>query len=315
MPHPSISPTALSHILDGLETTLPTTTKALAKATGLGQSTVSRAVSACLTHGILVSETGVSPDSGRPCHLLFPANGLLLPLLTLTREHGVIRVLNMDLTPIATSTVELYPASPPEESARLLARRLLTLLRGCGKGAVTAPALVSDGVLPTHILENELAHALGQAPLTILTHGEAVARAIKGCPLPAEAGSLLFAFVGAGVHACLLLKNGDGSWHPSPLGNSLTHTLLRALHASPSSSESIRRGATVFLTDLCRFLYPDLILVEDERGILPDGSFYTPLLPDGVDILIEYAEDELTTVEQGAALVGRRMLWDRILSE
>ena len=313
MPYPSISSAALTRILDALEVSLPTTAKALAKATRLGPSTVTRAVSTCLAHDILHSETGMSPDSGRPCRLLFPDKNLLLPLLTLTREYGVIRVLDMNLTPMATATVELYPASPPEESARLLARRLLILLRGCGKGAVTAPVLVTDGTLPTHVLRDELAHSLGQAPLAILSHGEAVARAVKSLPLPTEAKSLLFASVGEGAHACLLLKEGDGLWHPSPLGNGLTHTLLRTLRTAEPSSEGIRRGTAVFLTELCRFLCPDLIYIEDGRSIIPNGSFYTPLLPDGVEILVSHAKNGLTMSEQGVALTGRRILWDKIL--
>ena len=55
---PSISPAALSLILDALEVSLPTTRRAVAEATGLGQSTVNRAVSACLTHSILRYEIG-----------------------------------------------------------------------------------------------------------------------------------------------------------------------------------------------------------------------------------------------------------------
>lgn len=308
----SISPTALSHVLDALEVSLPTSRRALAEATGLGQSTVNRAVSTCITHGILVSETGMSPDGGRPCPVLFPAKNLLLPVLTLTREYGVVRVLDMELSPIATATVELYPATPPEESARLLARRLLTLLRGCGTKTVTAPILVTDGTLPADILQDVFTHALGLSPLAIMSREEAVARAAGGSLPPLSAKSLLFASVGEGSHACLLLRDGESLWHPSPLGDSLTHTLLRTLR-SAESAEGIRRSTAVFLTDLCRFLRPDLIYVEDGRSILPDSSFYTPLLPDGVDILVSHTDGGLTVAEQGAALVGRRMLWDKIL--
>ena len=310
---PSISPAALSRILDALEVSLPTTRRGLAEATGLGQSTVDRAVTTCLTHSILRCETGISPDSGRPCRLLHPDTSLLLPILTMTHEYGIIRVLDMDLTPVATATVELYPASPPEESARLLARRLLTLLRGCGKKAVTSPVLVTDGSLPTTILRDVMTHTLGQAPLSVMGHGEAVARAVKSRSLPEAAESLLFVFVGEGAHACLLLKDREGLWHPSPLGDSLTPTLLRTLRSAEASAEGIRRSAAVFLTDLCRFLRPDLLCVEDGRSILPDAHFYSFLLPDGVEILVSHAKGELTKAEIGAALAGRRMVWDKIL--
>ena len=314
----SVSPAALSLVLDALETECPITRKSLAKVTGLGLSTVGRALSACMTHGILSCEAGIDPDGGRPCRTYTPAGGLLLPLLTLTRSHGCIRILDTTLHPAHTAVTELHPAAPTEEAARILARRLVIMLRGCNHGSVASPVLLTDPSLPSSVLRDSITHTLGTPPLTLLSHEEAVARALGCVGIPRTASSVLFLSVGEGAHACLLLREGAGKWCPSPLGRGLTHTLTRTLRAAEPCAEGARRATVVFLTDLCRFMTPDLIYVEDPRGILPDKDFFAPLLLDGVRILVGGTgngrpTDSLTMAERGAALVGRRMLWDRIL--
>ena len=311
---PTLSPAALSLVLDALEGTAPATRKALSEATALGLSTVTRAASVCVSRGILRYEQSTDPVSGRPCRILTPTEGLLLPVLTLTRDYGWVRALDMAFIPVGTATVEFNPTSPPEDRARLLSRRCLTLLRGCGgAGDVTAPVLLVGQGLPAVILRETVNDTVGTSPLAVLSHGEAVARSMTAKPIPANAASLLFLSVGKNTHACLLLRDGDGRWYPSPLGEGLTHTLTKTLSASDASKEGLRRGAAVFLTDLCRFMRPDLIYIEDPRGALPDGSVFAPLLPDGVEVVVRPVENDLTVAEEGAGLIGRRLLWDKIL--
>ena len=311
---PSVSSAALSLLLDTLETAVPTTRKALAASTGLGLSTVTRAVSACVTHGVLRYETSISPDSGRPCRTICPAEGLLLPLLTLTRSHGSVRILDMNLDPVGSTATELHPEAPPEEGARILSRRLLSLLGSLeDRSRVAAPVLLTDRELSASLSADTITSALGTAPLAILSWEEAIAHTLNRASLPRSTDSLLFLSVGEVEHACLLLRDGKGRWTPSALGEGLTSTLTRSLRTSPPSVDGVRRGTAVFLTDLCRFLRPRLVYVEDPRGLLGDGGFLTSLLPEGMEVLISPAEGKLTMAQRGAALAGRRLLWDRIL--
>lgn len=309
---PAVSPSALSSALDAVETHAAVTLRALSEVTGLGLSTVTRAAEVCATRGILRYEAGVDPVSRRPCRILAPADGLLLPVLTLTRGYGAVRVVSMSSETVGATVTELHPASPPEEAARLLCRRCLTLLRGCSGGrSVTAPILLTDSASAL-LLGGAVADVLGVPPLGVVRYGEAVARVMAVRSFPAEAASLLFLSVGADPHACLLLRNSAGAWRPSSLGDGLTDTLTRDLRSTAPSAEGVRRAIAAFLTELCRFLRPDLIYMEDPRGVLPDEGVFASLLPDGIEVTVRHAEG-LTVAEEGAALLGRRMIWDKIL--
>ena len=309
----TISSSAISLVLNTLESRSTATGSSLSEATGLGQSTVTRAVAVCVSHGILQYRVGVDPASGRPCRILFPAKGLLLPALTLTRGYGSVRVLDMELSPLGTAVTALHPASPPEEAARLLCRRCVTILRGShGDLTVTSPILLAGEGFSLAALREAAADILGIPPLAVVGHGEAVARAMSVRPFPSNVSSLLFLSVGQDAHACLLLRDGTGQWSPAPLGKPLTATLHRSLRGAEPSAEGIRRGVAVFLTELCRFLRPDLIYMEDPRGVLPDEAMLASLLPEGIEVTVRHAEG-LTVAEEGAALLGRRMIWDKIL--
>ena len=308
----SLSPAALTRILDAAESSFPVTRRALSEATGLGLSTVARAEALCLSRGIWRYADGTDPVSGRACRTLLPTGKLLIPLLTVTRERGVVRVVDTAMEVIASAVTELHPAAPPEESARLLCRRGMTLLRGCSAaGRITAPILLADG--PAAAVLNEAAQdVMGASPLAVMSQAEAVSHAARAGALPTAGESLLFVSVGGVPHACLLLLDGAGRWRPTSLGDGLTATLTRALRGSDPSAEGIRRAVAVFLAELCRFLRPDAICLEDPRGILPDGSAYEPLLPEGVAVAVKRGEG-LTAAESGGALAGRRMLWEKIL--
>jgi hypothetical protein len=148
-----------------------------------------------------------------------------------------------------------------------------------------------------------------------MTHGEAVARAMTVKDRSRKDTSLLFLSVGGDAHACLLLRDGSGRWISSSLGENLTHTLSHTLRGTVPSAEALRRVTAVFLTDLCRFLRPDRIWIEDPRGVFSDSGMITALLPRDVEVTVASQRDGLSVAEEGAALTGRRMLWDQILTE
>ena len=314
--NPALSPAALSHILDALESVSPATVKALSEATGLGQTTISRAAALGISRGALAYKKSTDPASGRSCRAFVPAKGLLLPVLTLTRGYGSVRIVDTELNPVGTAVTELDPTAPPEEAARLLARRCLTLVRGLGSaGSVTAPVLLVGQGLSADILREAVTDTMGVQPLAVMRHAEAVARAVTVRGPSRKAASLLFLSVGEDTHACLLLRDGEGRWVPSSLGENLTPALSRTLRGTAPSTEGIRRGTAVFLTELCRFIRPDRIEIEDPRGAFPDGGVLASLLPSGVEAEVVSNRDGLTVAEEGAALAGRRMLWEKVLGK
>jgi hypothetical protein len=145
-----------------------------------------------------------------------------------------------------------------------------------------------------------------------MSRGEAVARSMTVKERSRKDTSLLFLSVSEEPHACLLLRGGNGRWMPSSLGENLTNTLFRSLRGTVSA-EALRRGTAVFLTDLCRFLRPDRIWIEDPRGVFSDSGMITALLPRDAEVTVLSPRDGLTVAEEGAALAGRRMLWEQIL--
>ncbi len=314
----AVSASALLRVLNALEQNSPATLRRLARDTGLGITTVTRAVREAVRMGILGWDEGTDPESGRPCRVAVPASAAILPVLCLTRGRGSVLAVDMALRPLGAAVTELNPAVAPEENLRLLCRRGMTLLRGCAKVsglAVAAPVLLTeDGIPHRAALSEAVTDAMGVSPSAIAGYGEAVARGVYGEPLPEGCTSLLFLRVGEGNFACLLLRDQEKAWVVSPLGRGLTATLARCLRSSGNSAEALRRGIAGFLTDLCRFVCPDLILIEDTRGILPSAENRPGYLPEGVQVILRTNDTEaLTAAERGAALLGRRVLWDRIL--
>lgn len=311
----ALSVSALSLVLDALEQGTPATRRSLADSTGLGLSTVTRAVTAYRSCGILRAKSGTDPVSGRACSLFYPADGILMPVVSVSPSHGVIRVLDTDLTPVGTAVTEFFPASHPDDMSRILAHRCRALLRGCsrqGEIGVAAPILLTADGLCEDTLCRAMENALGLPPLGVMSYGEAVARALRRLSLPFEGDSLLLVSVGEPWHACLLLRDGEGKWKPSSLGEGLTTALTRTVR---DSRGSVRRGVAVFLSELCRYLRPDGILLEDFRKVLPEGGGMESLLPAWVKLTVYAGRDGLSLSEEGAALAGRRMLWDQILRE
>ena len=76
---------------------------------------------------------------------------------------------------------------------------------------------------------------------------------------------------------------------------------------------ALASSTAVFLTELCRFIRPDRIEIEDPRGAFPDGGVLASLLPMEAEVVSN--RDGLTVAEEGAALAGRRMLWEKVLGK
>lgn len=316
--HSPVSHATLTHVLDTLESRGPTALRELSEGMEISPSTAARAVGRLTESGILTLSEGRDPQSGRIRRVASPAPAAVLSVLSLRRGKGYIRALDCGLNHLGTAITELNPAVPPEENLRLLCRRGMTLLRGCAGASglpVAAPVLLVEEETPNRgALTEAVADAMGVAPLAVISDQEAIARGLRREALPQSVASLLFLRVGEGDRTALLLRAGGG-WVASPLGRGLTATLGQYLPSAGSSCEAVRRGAVGFLADLCRFLTPDLVMMEDARGCLPDAEVVGGLLPHGVEVRLRIADaDTLSMAEVGAALLGRRMLWDSLIA-
>lgn len=311
----AVSSPALRRILAAMEPSRPLPLRSLSEATSLSPSTVARAVAELTAWGILTEDEGIDPVSGRPCRVILPAPVAILPVLTVSETHGQVIATDLTAHPLGTASVELDPALPPEEGLRLLCRRAMPLLRGCAAAtglSVCAPILLTDRG-EVYAVE-AVTDAVGIPPLMSVGYGEAVAAALPCQPISPKATSLLH--VHGGDRRVSLLTGQEGEdWRVSPLGRRLSQALARYTDGA-GSPDALRKGAARFLQELCGFLSPDCILAEDPTGMLPSPEEATLLLPDGTAWIRRETDDGgIPLAALGSLILGRRRLWEKILSE
>lgn len=311
----AVSNPALRRILAALEPSRPLPLRAIAEATDLSPSTVARAVAELTALGILAEDEGIDPAGRRPCRVILPASVAVLPVLAVSEAHGEVTALDLAAHTLGVASVELDPSLPPEEGLRLLCRRAMPLLRGCAAAtglSVCAPVLLTDrsGTFSAEAVTD----TVGLPPLATVGYGEAVAAAAGYQSLPEEAASLLHIH-GADRRVSLLTRCAKESWSLSPAGERLTHVLTRYT-ADSVGPDALRKGTARFLRELCGFLAIDCILAEDPSGVLPSPEEARLLLPDETAWIRRQAhEGEPSLAVLGAFTAGRRLLWEKILSE
>lgn len=314
-PTHAVSSPALRRVLNALEPSRPLPLRALANVTDLSPSTVARAVAELIALGILAEDEGTDPMSGRPCRVILPATVAVLPVLAASEGFGQVTALDLSAHTLGTASVELDPALPPEEGMRMLCRRAMPLLRGCATAtglSVCAPVLLTDR--SEAFSAETVADTVGLPPLVAIGYGEGVAAAVGCQPVPEEAASLLHIH-GADRRVTLLTRCDGEGWRLSPMGENLTQALTRYTDGE-GSPDALRKGTARFLKELCGFLAIDCILTEDPSGVLPSPEEAVLLLPnETVWIRREAHESEPSLAVLGAFTMGRRLLWEKILSE
>ena len=310
-----LSTPALRRIHAAMEPSRPLPLRSLAEATGLSPSTVARAVAELTAWGILAEDEGTDPLSGRPCRVILPAPVAVLPVLAVSMTHGQAIASDLAAHTLGTASVELDPALPPEEGLRMLCRRAMPLLRGCAAAtglSVCAPILLADR--GESYAAEAVTDAVGLPPLMSVGYGEAVAAALPCQPISPKATSLLH--IHGGDRRVILLTGQEGEdWRVSPLGRRLSQALARYTDGA-ECPDALRKRAARFLQELCGFLSPDCILAEDPTGMLPSPEEAALLLPDGTAwIRRETDEGGIPLAALGALILGRRRLWEKILSE
>lgn len=200
--HPSessLSPRALTGILDALEHDPPHTRRRLGDLASLSPSTVSRAVGHLTEAGVLTYPRYGQADpkriDGAEALILSPL--ALLPILIMSHNVGSVYVLQGDATPVGATVTELNPLWDTATRLTSLCRRAMILLNGCATATglpVAAPTLwMKGGVTDSNACTETILDILGVAPLAILGEETAIARGIKRVlPSSFQVDSLLY---------------------------------------------------------------------------------------------------------------------------
>ncbi len=310
---PSLSPKTLAGILDALERKGPLSRRELAALASVSPSTVSRAAEYLTGVGVL---TPSSPQTEqRTAPTLAPA--AVLPVLTLRRGQGSVHALNARLELLGTSVTELNPDGNREECLRLLCRRAMTLLSGCAKASalpVAAPVLLVERDESAQGRWREtVTDTMGVAPLAMIREDTAIAYGLPREALPENAASLLYLRTGEMNSAYLLARSDTGDWVKSPPKQTLGEALTRYLRREDGAAEAQRRGVLRFIRDLSGFTRPDLLLLEDPRGLFRKENPWREALPEGVELIHRKSPPTgLSLPITGAAEYARRLLWEKM---
>ena len=309
-----LSRQALAGILDALEHKNPLSRQELSALASVSSSTASRAAG-------FLSQVGVLSASRRQNETHPVALSLtplaVLPVLTLGQCHGTVQALNARLDPLGSTITELNPEQTDKERLRLLCRRAMTLLNGCTKASglsAAAPILLTDGVPPApKAWEEAVTDIMGVPPLAVMREDTAIARALRWEDLPQNASSLLYLRTGESPTAYLFSRSESDSWAVSPPRQTLCEALSRSLSREDSTAEGQGRGILRFIQDLNGFFPPELLVLEDPRGLFQEGNTWKEALPDGLEVIpyMPPAQD-LTLPVMGAATYARRLLWEKM---
>jgi hypothetical protein len=193
----------------------------------------------------------------------------------------------------------------------------MTLLGGCAKASglpVAAPILLTDGVPSARSAwEEAVTDIMGVPPLAVMGEDTAIARALRWEILPPNASSLLYLRTGENPAAYLFSRSEAGLWAVSPLKQTLGEALFRYLKQEDTTADAQRRGILRFIRDLNGFFPPELLLLEDPRGLFQERNTWRETLPDGMEILLyEPHARSISLPVIGAATYARRLLWEKL---
>lgn len=312
----SLSPKALNRILDALEQRSPISRRDLADIASVSPSTASRAAEYLSRTGVLDSR----PRSEYRPAALSLAPVAALPVLSHGRTRSTVHVLNARLDPLGSAVTELNPGQDAGERLRPLCRRAMTLLSACAKASglpVAAPILLTDMTdgdpSARRKWEETVEDIMGVPPLAVMGEDTAISRALLWEALPSDASSLLYLRTGESPAVYLFSKSGADAWTASPPRQTLGEALSRSLSREDSTAEGQRRGILRFIRDLNGFFPPELLLLEDPRGLFRDGTTWREALPDGIKpILYAPRAHGIPISVIGAAMHARRLLWEKM---
>lgn len=310
-----LSRQALSKILDALEQKTPINRRELATLASASPSTTARAVGYLTQVGLLTPSHHTQTE--HPSGLLSLNPAAILPVLTLNHGFGAVYALNARMELLGTAITELSRKQDGRACMRALGRRAMILLHGCANATglpVTAPVLLTESSASVREDPSEvMIDTMGVAPLAILDESAAIAHSLRWEALPENAAFLLYLRTGELHSACLFARSDTGHWVVSPPKQALGEALTRYLKRENGTAEAQRHGISCFIRDLGGFIRPELLLLEDPRGLFREEKHWRSLRFDGMEVLLrESPRAELSLPITGAAGYARRILWERM---
>ena len=305
-------------ILEAMEYDAPTSRARLCTRSGLGTSTVRRACLQLIKEGVLALKYGRDPDSGVSCDLITLGRYPVLPVLELADTYMVYRLCDTLGQSVFATVRDRGGFCTPEDDLATLMGQVSTILRAgtCGlpKSIPLQPPVLlcpSEETAASKWVERVMV----TPPAYHLTPLEAAALEMRYHAATRVASSILHRRVGDAVSIALLARDPThrgGGFFPLPCANGLGDALAaQARRATPHTREWWY-SASEFLTDLCRYLTPDRVVVEMDRPVIEPAELREHLPPSVQLVFLQYALNTPSLAHRGAIRLTRRALWDQM---
>lgn len=309
-------------ILDAMEYEFPTSKHRLADRTGLGDTTVRRACRQLSRERVMALKYGKDPDSGIAADLVTFARYPVLPILEITRAYMVWRLMDTRGGSVFATVRDRGGFCTPEDDLITLMGQARTIIKA-GTCGLPADVPLQPPVLILPAREASMAGLVGRVvdakPFCVLTPEAASAHELRFFAATHNAASVLYIRAGENCTVSLLQRaNMDdlqSPFRPSPWTSGLSACLEEASIDLRPHTLAWWKAIAAFLTDCCRILTPEAILVESDK-VLPDPRLLRNAIPSSIRFIHRtYALNTPSLAHQGAMRLTRRALWDSMESE
>lgn len=306
-----------SAVLDAMEYGFPTSKNRLEALTGLGTTTVRRAYRQLIREGVMALKYGRDPDSGRASDLLTFVRYPVLPVLEITNAYMVWRLCDTRGGSVFATVRDRGGFCTPEDDLITLMGQVSAISRAgtCGlpaKVPLQPPVLL----LPSRdsALVGTVRRVLDVAPTHILTPGEAAALELRYHPATQNAASVLYLRIGEARTITMMTRtrtdDGRSPFAPAACASGLEQTLRDYTKDHRPHTRGWWQQTAAFLSDFCRFITPDCVVLEldrEQEGV----KFLRASLPASLKFIrINYALNTPSLAHRGALRLTRRVLWD-----
>ncbi len=334
-----VSPESRRAILEALEYEFPTSRRRLASLTDLGDVTFRRGCRQLIREKVMALKYGQDPDSGKSCDLVTFEGYPVLPVLELSEAYMVWRLGNTLGESVFATVRDRGGFCTAEDDLYTLMGQVSSVLRaGTCRIPKDVPLQPPVLLLPSPMNTPAISHAhtlpreperlatlvhrvLDMTPSHILTSEEAVAHELYYHPAVRGADCVLHLRFGVTDTATLFIRQNAADVKspliPAPYAAEMNRALRETLDGTTPHSASRPSRIAEFLCAVCRFITPQLVVIEAPDTIsVPDGLSNHPQRPPQTTLLwMPYALNTPSLAHRGALRFSRRVLWERMESK